>query len=75
MIEYSEEQKRISTFTHCDTLTWLIFCHKVLTCTLISKRLGHSNMMVTGKIYAYLIDEYQAKMDDKIEVKLDKIKG
>lgn len=41
----------------------------------ISKRLGHSNMMVTGKIYAYLIDEYQAKMDDKIEVKLDKIKG
>lgn len=41
----------------------------------ISKRLGHSNMMVTGKIYAYLIDEYKAKMDDKIEEKLAKIKG
>lgn len=41
----------------------------------ISKRLGHSNMMVTGKIYAYLIDEYKAKMDDKIEEKLGKIKG
>lgn len=41
----------------------------------ISKRLGHSNMMVTGKIYAYLIDEYRAKMDDKIEKKLGKIKG
>lgn len=41
----------------------------------ISKRLGHSNMMVTGKIYAYLIDEYRAKMDDKIEEKLGKIKG
>ena len=41
----------------------------------ISKRLGHANMMVTGKIYAYLIDEYKAKMDDKIEEKLGKIKG
>lgn len=40
----------------------------------ISKRLGHSNMMVTGKIYAYLIDEYKAKMDDQIEEKLSKIK-
>lgn len=41
----------------------------------ISKRLGHSSMVVTGKIYAYLIDEYRAKMDDKIEEKLGKIKG
>lgn len=41
----------------------------------ISKRLGHSNMMVTGKTYAYLIDEYRAKMDDKIEEKLSKIRG
>ena len=40
----------------------------------ISKRLGHSNMMVTGKVYAYLIDEYKAKMDDKIEQKLSKIR-
>ena len=41
----------------------------------ISKRLEHSNMMVTGKVYAYLIDEYKAKMDDKIEQKLSKIRG
>ena len=39
----------------------------------ISKRLGHSSMMVTGSVYAYLIDEYKAKMDDEIEEKLAKL--
>lgn len=33
----------------------------------ISKRLGHSNMMITAKKYAYLIDEYKAKGDKQIE--------
>lgn len=39
----------------------------------ISKRLGHSNMMTTGKVYAYLIDEYQEKQNDEIENKLQKL--
>ncbi|QLL69553.1 tyrosine-type recombinase/integrase [Lactobacillus sp. 3B(2020)] len=41
----------------------------------ISKRLGHSNMTITGKVYAYLIDEYKARMDDEIEKKLGKIRA
>ncbi|HIZ96713.1 MAG TPA: tyrosine-type recombinase/integrase [Candidatus Ligilactobacillus excrementavium] len=28
----------------------------------ISKHLGHSNMMITAKKYAYLVDEYKAKL-------------
>jgi len=32
----------------------------------ISKRLGHADMVVTGRIYAYLIDEYKAKTDTQI---------
>lgn len=32
----------------------------------ISKRLGHSNMMITSRVYAYLIDEYKAKTDKQI---------
>lgn len=39
----------------------------------ISKRLGHSSMMTTGKIYAYLIDEYQQKQNDDIREKLQNL--
>lgn len=37
----------------------------------ISKRLGHSNMLVTAKIYSYMIDEYKAQQDKKIETILN----
>lgn len=33
----------------------------------ISKRLGHSNMTITAKTYAYMLDEYKAQQDDIIE--------
>lgn len=36
----------------------------------ISKRLGHSNVVITSRVYAYLIDEYKNRMDDKITVAL-----
>lgn len=36
----------------------------------ISRRLGHANISITQNTYAYLIDEYQAKNDDKILRKL-----
>jgi integrase len=39
----------------------------------ISKRLGHSNMMITAKKYAYLIDEYKARNDNKIEHLMDNL--
>lgn len=32
----------------------------------ISKRLGHSNISTTANIYAYLVDEYKNKQNDKI---------
>lgn len=32
----------------------------------ISKRLGHNNITITAKVYAYLIDEYKAKTDENI---------
>ncbi|MBP2056967.1 integrase [Lactobacillus colini] len=37
----------------------------------ISKRLGHSNMLVTAKIYSHMIDEFKAQEDNKIENVLD----
>jgi len=37
----------------------------------ISKRLGHSNLGTTTKVYAYLIDEYKAKADLMIDSSLD----
>lgn len=37
----------------------------------ISKRLGHSNLGTTTKVYAYLIDEYKAKSDIVIDNSLD----
>lgn len=39
----------------------------------ISKRLGHANVNITLKVYAYLIDEYKAKNDNLIVEKLQKI--
>lgn len=39
----------------------------------ISKRLGHSNISTTTKIYAYLIDEYKKKNDKKIVEALEKL--
>jgi len=40
----------------------------------ISKRLGHSNITVTANTYAYLIDEYKAKTDEKIIKSLSNLK-
>lgn len=39
----------------------------------ISKRLGHSNISTTTKIYAYLIDEYKKENDKKIVKTLDSL--
>lgn len=40
---------------------------------IISQRLGHSDMTTTAKIYAYLIDEYKQKSDDKIVSQLQSL--
>ena len=40
----------------------------------ISKRLGHNDMTITAKVYAYLIDEYKTKTDEKIVSALDNLK-
>lgn len=37
----------------------------------ISQRLGHSNMSITAKVYAHMIDELKAKTDNHIEEILD----
>ncbi|WP_231920950.1 hypothetical protein [Ligilactobacillus acidipiscis] len=37
------------------------------------KRLGLSNMTITAKKYAYLIDEYKAKSDNQIEALMDNL--
>lgn len=37
----------------------------------ISKRLGHSDLATTTRSYAYLLDEYKARQDDKFEQYLD----
>lgn len=39
----------------------------------ISKRLGHANVNITLKVYAYLIDEYRTKNDNLIVKKLANI--
>lgn len=39
----------------------------------ISKRLGHKDMTVTAKTYAYLIDEYKEKQDQQIVKAIDEI--
>jgi len=40
----------------------------------ISKRLGHSDLSTTTRIYSYLIEEHRAKTDNQIEISLNKIK-
>ncbi|ATO43294.1 site-specific integrase [Loigolactobacillus coryniformis] len=40
----------------------------------ISKRLGHSDITVTSRVYSYLIDEYKQKTDDKIITALSDLK-
>ena len=39
----------------------------------ISKRLGHKDITVTAKVYAYLIDEYKEKQDQQIIKAIDEI--
>ncbi|KRM10174.1 tyrosine-type recombinase/integrase [Paucilactobacillus suebicus] len=39
----------------------------------ISKRLGHSDIGITSKIYSYMIDEYKAVTDEKIVTALDSL--
>ncbi|KIC04433.1 integrase [Ligilactobacillus ruminis DPC 6832] len=39
----------------------------------ISKRLGHKDMTITAKTYAYLIDEYKEKQDRQIVKAIDEI--
>ncbi|ANK66883.1 integrase [Loigolactobacillus backii] len=39
----------------------------------ISKRLGHSDIGTTTRVYSYLIDEYKVKTDNEIEGVLDDI--
>lgn len=41
----------------------------------ISKRLGHSNMTITAKRYAYLIDEYKEKQEQKITQAIGQLSG
>ncbi|MCS8603315.1 tyrosine-type recombinase/integrase [Lactiplantibacillus pentosus] len=40
----------------------------------ISKRLGHSNIIITANVYSYLIDEYKAKTDDQIVKSLSNLR-
>lgn len=39
----------------------------------ISKRLGHSDLSTTTKIYAYMIDEFRVRTDKQIALSLDKL--
>ena len=50
-------------------MTFCILYHssKVIDLYAISKRLGNSNMTITAKAYAYMLDEYKAHQDDNIE--------
>ena len=50
-------------------MTFGILYHssKVIDLYAISKRLGNSNMTITAKTYAYMLDEYKAQQDDNIE--------
>ena len=40
---------------------------------IISKRLGHSDISTTSRVYSYLIDEYKMKSDNEIESALSTI--
>lgn len=37
----------------------------------VSKRLGHSNMLITARVYSHIVKELQAQQDDKVENVLD----
>ncbi len=39
----------------------------------IAKRLGHSDITTTTRIYSYLIDEFKTQTDDLISSSLDKL--
>lgn len=39
----------------------------------ISKRLGHSNISTTTNTYAYLLDEYRVKQDDRLESSFNRL--
>ncbi|WP_253361780.1 hypothetical protein [Ligilactobacillus ubinensis] len=39
----------------------------------ISKRLGHSDISTTRRVYSYLIDEYKMRSDNMIENVLNKL--
>ena len=40
---------------------------------IISKRLGHSDISTTSRVYSYLIDEYKNRADNQIENIVDKL--
>lgn len=40
---------------------------------IIAKRLGHSDITTTSRVYSYLIDEYKIQSDNQIESVLDQI--
>lgn len=41
----------------------------------ISKRLGHADIIITMRVYAYLIDEYKKRTDEKIVSSLSNLYG
>ncbi len=40
---------------------------------IIAKRLGHSDISTTSRVYSYLIDEYKTRSDNKIESVIDEL--
>lgn len=41
----------------------------------IAKRLGHSDITTTTRVYSYLIDEFKTRTDDLIAANLEKLKS
>lgn len=52
-------------------VAYLLFKHVDLY--VIAKRLGHSDITTTSRVYSYLIDEYKVRSDNQIEGILDHI--
>lgn len=52
-------------------VAYLLYCGIDLYA--ISKRLGHTDISTTSKIYSYLIDEHKAKSDNQIEGALNNL--
>lgn len=44
----------------------LTFLSKNIDLYIISKRLGHSDISTTSRVYSYLIDEYKNRADNQI---------